>query len=323
MKLVISIDVEEEGLFSGHYPRSPGVTNVAALKRLEFIPREFGLPLSLLVTHRVVQDPAACEILARWRDVHRAEIGAHLHPWSTPPFQEMSLREPVPPEQLPTPILREKFANLVAEVWRSLGVKPTSFRAGRFEVGPKALGLLPEFGFKVDSSVAPLTLKGGDDYFLAPADPFHLTQTATGKPPLLEAPLTLVPLISLLPRALARLAPRLSLSAGRRLLSCFQYLGAAGIQPAWFSLPSMRLAAALHRSRGGRVLTMFFHSTELLPGGNRLFPSETAVAGFVGKIRAFLNWLVRSGPVEGVTLSGLYHEWVAGRLPLASPECSR
>ena len=217
--------------------------------------------------------------------MHRAEIGAHLHPWSTPPFQEMSLREPVPPEQLPTPILREKFANLVAEVWRSLGVKPTSFRAGRFDVGPKALGLLPEFGFKVDSSVAPLTLKGGDDYFLAPADPFRLTQQPPGKPPLLEAPLTLVPLISLLPRALARLAPRLSLSAGRRLLSCFQYLGAAGIQPAWFSLPSMRLAAALHRSRGGRVLTMFFHSTELIPGGNRLFPSEAAVAGFVGKIR--------------------------------------
>jgi hypothetical protein len=140
---------------------------------------------------------------------------------------------------------------------------------------------------------------------------------------LLEAPLTLVPLITPLPRALARLAPRFPGSPGRRLLSCFKYVGAVGVQPTRFSLPSMRLAAALHRHRGGRVLTMFFHSSELKPGASRLFPSEAAVAGFVAKIRTFLDWLVRSSPVEGITLSGLYQEWVAGRLLLASPGCSR
>ncbi len=89
MKLVISLDVEEEGLFSGRYPRESGVTNVAELRRLEFIPREFGLPLTLLVSYRVARDPAACQVLARWRDLYRAEIGVHLHPWSTPPFADL------------------------------------------------------------------------------------------------------------------------------------------------------------------------------------------------------------------------------------------
>ena len=65
MKLVISIDVEEEGLFSGRYARTPpGVTNVAALERLAFIPRDFGLPLTLLVTYQVARDPAACRVLS-------------------------------------------------------------------------------------------------------------------------------------------------------------------------------------------------------------------------------------------------------------------
>ena len=64
----------------------------------------------------------------------------------------------------------------------------------------------------------------------------------------------------------------------------------------------MRLAAGLHRRRGGRVLTLFFHSSELKPGASRLFPTEAAVAAFVAKIRAFLTWLVKTGPVEGVTL---------------------
>jgi len=307
MKLVISLDVEEEGLFSGQYPRASGVTNVADLHRLEFIPRDFGLPLTLLVSHLVAQDPAAGEILARWRDLYGAEIGVHLHPWSTPPFADLPLPEPVPAEQMPLPLLRDKFTNLVNQIQDSLGVTPTSFRMGRFDFGPRILSLLGEFGLRVDSSVVPLTLKGGGDYFLAPTDPFLLTPT------LLEVPLTQVPVLAGLPRALARLAPYLPGASGRRLLSRFKYVGAAGLQPAWFPLASMRLAANLHRRRGGRVLTMFCHSSELQPGASRLFPTEQAVARFVGKIRTFLNWLVETGPVEGVTLSGVFQEYEKNR----------
>ncbi len=310
MKLVISLDVEEEGLFSGHYPRSSAVTNVAELSLLEFIPRDFGLPLTLLVSYQVARDPAAGEILARWRDLYRAEIGVHLHPWSTPPFSDLPQPEPIPAAELPLALLREKFGHLTAQVQDSLGVTPRSFRMGRFDFGPKVLDLLPEFGLRVDSSIVPLTLKGTGDYFLAPADPFCLTPAAAERPALLEVPVTMVPVLAHLPRTLARLAPYLPGSSGRRLLSWFKYVGAAGIQPAWFPLASMRLAAGLHRRRGGRVLTMFFHSSELKPGASRLFPTESAVAAFVAKIRAFLTWLMKSGPVEGVTLSGLYREYV-------------
>jgi len=310
MKLVISLDVEEEGLFSGRYPSASGVTNVAELSRLEFIPRDFGLPLTLLVSHRVARDPAACKILSRWRDHYQAEIGVHLHPWSTPPFADLPQPEPVPAEDLPLPLLRDKFAHLIEQTQDSLGLTPESFRMGRFDFGPRLQGLLPEFGLRMDSSIVPLTLKGTGDYFLAPADPFCLIPATPGHPALLEAPLTMVPVAPALPRVLARLAPRLPSAAGRRLLDSFRFVGAAGIQPAWFPLPSMRLAASLHRRRGGRVLTMFFHSSELQPGASRLFPTELAVRRFVAKIRAFLDWLVQTGPVTGVTLSGLYQEYV-------------
>ena len=92
--LVITLDVEEEGLFSGSYPASgAGVTNVHELQRLEFIPREFGFPLTLLATYPVAQDTAAREVLISWREKHGAEIGVHLHPWNTPPFQGVPGRE--------------------------------------------------------------------------------------------------------------------------------------------------------------------------------------------------------------------------------------
>ncbi len=302
MKLVISLDIEEEGLFFGRYPRESGVSNVAELRRLEFIPLEFGLPLTLLVSYRVANDPAACQVLARWRDLYRAEIGVHLHPWSTPPFADLPLPEPVPAAQLPRPLLQAKFAHLMQAVQDSLGVTPASFRMGRFDFGPRVLGLLPEFGLRVDSSIVPLTLKGADAYFLAPAEPFPLAAD------LWEVPLTLVPVVASLPGVLARLAQICPGASGRRLLNGFKYWGAAGMQPAWFPLASMRLAAGLHRRRGGRTLNLFFHSSELQPGASRLFPTEPAVASFVAKIRAFLAWLVQTGPVEGLTLSELYQE---------------
>ena len=304
MKLVISLDVEEEGLFSGHYPRESGVTNVAELRRLEFIPIEFGFPLTLLVSHRVAQDPAACEILGRWRDLHGAEIGVHLHPWSTPPFANLPGPEPVPAEKVPLALLRAKFGHLIKQLQDSLGATPTSFRMGRFDFGPKVLGLLPEFDLKVDSSVVPLTLKGAGGYFLAPPDPFPLN------PAVLEVPVTMVPVLASLPRFLSRLARVLPGDLGHHMLDWFRYGGAAGIQPALFPLASMRLAAGLHHRRGGQVLTMFFHSSELKPGASRLFPTESAVAALVAKIRHFLSWLVKNGPVKGVNLSGLYQEYL-------------
>jgi hypothetical protein len=321
MKLVISVDVEEEGLFFGHYPRTPpGVTNVAALERLAFIPREFGLPLTLLVTYQVARDPAACRVLTGWRDRGRAEIGAHLHPWNTPPFADLPGPEPVPSEQLPRELLRDKFAHLVAQIQTGLTVTPRAFRMGRFDAGPQVWGLLPEFGLVVDSSVAPLTPKNAEPRgFLAPADPFPLSAAGPAGPPLLEVPVTLVPLVAGTPSLAARLAAALPPVWSQRLRDRFRYVGAVGVQPAWYPLASMQLAAHLHRRRGGRVLTMFFHSSELMPGATRLFPTEAAVHRFVAKLRAFLTWLRRTGPVEGVTLSELWQDWrKAGRTIEAS-----
>jgi hypothetical protein len=307
MKLVISIDVEEEGLFSGHYPRTPpGVTNVAELERLAFIPQEFGLPLTLLVTYQVARDPAACRVLTRWRDRYNAEIGVHLHPWNTPPFLNLPDPEPVPSERLPRPLLGDKFGNLLSQIQTNLEVAPRSFRMGRFDAGPQVWSLLPEFGLEVDSSVAPLTPKGAQvGHFLAPPDPFMLKVPGPEGRKLLEVPVTIVPVLAGTPELLERLAATLPPMWGRRLHDSFRYVAAAGVQPAWYSLASMKLAAHLHRRRGGRVLTMFFHSSELKPGATRLFPTETAVEGFVGKIQTFLAWLVRTGPVEGVTLAEL------------------
>lgn len=310
MKLVISIDVEEEGLFRGEYARVPaGVANVAQLSRLKFIPEEFGFPLTLLVTYQVARDPAARQVLQYWRDRHGSEIGAHLHPWNTPPFEPLPWPEPVRAEKLPRELLKAKLASLRAAIEEHLGVSPRSFRMGRFDGSAQVLSLLPELGFKVDSSMVPLTQQvGGPDFFLVGADPFWLRPAGPQGPPLLEVPLTLVPVLSQAPRLLARLSASLPGPWGPWLKVSFRYWGAAGLQPVGYPGASLRLAARLHRRRRGKVLNMFFHSSELMPGASPHFPTDESVNRFTTKIRDLLAWLVKKGPVKGVTLSDLYQE---------------
>ncbi len=315
MKLVISVDVEEEGLFSGRYPRRPaGATNVAALSRLDFVAQEFGLPLTLLVSHAVVQDPAACKILLKLKESRFVEIGAHLHPWNTPPFEDGLGEEPLPTAALPPKLLRAKVESLVLALETSLKVRPRSFRMGRFDWSRELLGLLPEMGFDVDSSVVPLTDKaGGLNNYTLPLDPFYVGFKPPAGPALLEVPVTRIPLWSGGLAAASRLAAALPLPWGRGLRGLLTRLGTTGVHPTWFSLPAMRLAARLHRRRGGQVLNVFFHSSEIFPGASPMFATAAAVDRILRRLKGFLSWLHDTGPVEGLALSNL-HE--AGGFPI-------
>lgn len=306
MKLVITVDVEEEGLFSGHYPRRPpGVTNVAALQRLEFIPRDFGFPLTLLLSYHVAQDDGARKILLKWQNQHRAEIGAHLHHWNTPPFGQPGQPEPLAVSQLPPSLLLAKLQTLVATIRSRFDCAPQAFRMGRFDWWPATLALLPPVGLHCDSSMVPLAhYPGGVDQFLTPPDPFRLM---VGRPPrpLLEVPLTMVPVAPALAALVHRLSRALGGARGEKLRAAFRTVGAAGIHPAWFPLSSMRLAVRLHHRRGGRVLNMFLHSSELQPGATPHFPTARSVRRLTDKIKSFLRWLVHTLPTTGVTLSEL------------------
>ncbi len=134
--LVITIDVEEEGLFSGRYLRTPsGVTNVAELRRLEFIPREFGFPLTLLVTYPVARDLAAQEVLSAWQREHGAEIGVHLHPWNTPPFKDFPQPEPIPTSRLPLTCWRPNWGPWWL-VWARRFRRPPDPSAWAASIGP-------------------------------------------------------------------------------------------------------------------------------------------------------------------------------------------
>ena len=310
LRVIVSLDVEEEGLFSGHYARSGcGVRNISLLPRLAPLSHELGFPLTLFCAHSVFADGAARRTLEVMRDRHGAEIGAHLHHWSTPPLDDEgdSTGQPARTDTLPRDLLRRRLLTLLREGEDFNSAPLTSFRMGRWDLKNSVRPLLAEAGITLDSSVCPLrAFAGGADHFLAPADPYWVE--GSGQTPLLEVPITQVPLWPFLARQWYGHAPR-------TWLDSFHLFGALSANPFWHGPRAMRMAVRLHRARGGRVLSLFWHSSEMLPGGSPHVPDQAAADAVLRRIRQFLTWLRDTFPVQGCTASQLRAEAPALAFP--------
>lgn len=305
----ISLDVEEEGLFSGSYAtRNVSVANVALLNKLAPLSRDLGFPLTLYCAYAVFKDKAASADVLWMRDNCGAEIGAHLHHWSSPPYKEKTPAEPERTDKLDPILLRAKLANLLACGAEVAGAPLTSFRMGRWDLKKGLLPMLAETGILVDSSVCPLrAFKDGPDHFLAPCTPYWL-DTEFG--PILEAPLTQIPLLP----PLAKLWHKIWANTPA-ILDSFHFFGALSANPVWHSTNVMRLAAKTHFNRGGRVLNLFWHSSEMMPGGSPHIPDEYAASALLAKITAFCEWLRANFDVEGITASQMPSLPFAGKFP--------
>ena len=307
MKLAVTIDVEEEGLFSGRYEsRNVSVNNVAELPRLDSIFREWNITPTLLPTYPVTCHQHHRDLLLKLKQQWNAEIGAHLHPWNTPPFEAQPHPEPVPSELIPRELLDAKLQNLLQSV-RQMGVMPTSFRMGRFNTGPRMFSLLENAGILVDSSVAPMRqYHAGHGHLASPTDPYFPDPEEPRRPGrsrILEAPITILPIFPRLGSWLDQ-AP-----VPQNLASWFaMHLGSLSAQPMWAGLGWLKTAARLHRHRGGQVLTIYFHSSELMPGGCPQHATSQDVNRFLDRLRSFFAWLHCEMPIEPLTLSQLATE---------------
>ncbi len=308
LTVLITMDVEEEGLFSGVYRRrNPGVSNVAHLRRLVPLSDELGFPLTLLCSWTVFKDAGACRVLEEMRDRHGAEIGAHLHHWSTPPFESdeaFCQGQPQRTHTMDRELLSRRLETLLKAGADFQGAPLTSFRMGRWDLKNVLFPLLAGHGILVDSSICPLRVhKNGADHFRAPAQPYWPLGRDT---PFLEVPLTQIPLLTCLPG----LWDKVFASSARR--DDFHFLAALSGSPFWHNDFVMRLCTRLLRLRHQDVLCVFWHSTEIVPGQSPHVPDEKAADKVVDRILRFFAWLGESIPVRGMTMTQLFRSsWPA------------
>lgn len=300
LTVIISLDVEEEGLFSGSYQSTGcGVENIALLRKLSPLTHELGFPLTLFCAHTVFTNATACNHLAYMRDHCNAEIALHLHHWSTPPIDKTDPRSrPLPSDRMPGNLLRQKLQNLVLAGRNFQGAPLTSFRMGRWDFKKILRPMLTDFGITVDSSVCPLrAYPQGPDFFLAPADPYW----ADTAKPLLVLPITQIPVLPALTRIWYVFCRH-----NQKILDTFHFWNVASANPVWHKTGIMQYAARSHSRRGGQVLSLFWHSSEMLPGASPNVPDANAADKLQHKIYSFLSWLKENFEIEALTAAQYY-----------------
>ena len=178
--LVVTIDTEEDNW--GQHRSGITCDNIQEIPRLQEIFDRYGVIPTYLVTYQVCQDKKATEILSAIRKQGKCEIGAHLHPWNTPPESEDFTEQNSMLKNLPQALQQAKLQSLSEKIEGEFGAKPQSFRAGRWGLGPETIDVLLNCGFIVDTSVTP-TISWADEgngpvynetlkepYFLSPVD---------------------------------------------------------------------------------------------------------------------------------------------------------
>lgn len=317
--LAASLDVEEEGLFGGKYVcRAPSLRNTAFLSRLAPL-LERGLRPTLFCTHCALTDAPTQAMLARLRDRHGAEIAAHLHFWNTPPLADdgPDVLSRVPAAALGQGAFRAKLRQLLAAGTAFQGEALRSFRMGRWDLHRHHWPVLAEQGITCDASIRPLHGPAADahglrlrpDHFSAPRTPY-LVRTACGE--ILEVPLSVTPLLKTLPALLERLPAALRQPA----VSSYFRWGALTLLPVEHPLRVMQYMTRRFVAAGGRILSLTWHSSEMMPGGAPHMPDEGHVTRFLEKIKKYIEWLPTIGDLRSVTMQEIRRELPTCPAPL-------
>lgn len=195
--VVVSIDTEEDNWEPTR--DDIRVTNIRAVPEMQRTFEAFGIRPTYFTSFHVARVPWAAAIM---RDIGlsgNAEIGAHLHPWNTPPLRESMQARHTMMKNLPEDLQEEKLVVLTEAIEELLGSKPRSFRAGRFGIGATGAHLLARCGYGVDSSVTPFLdwrrYDDGPDHRRAPLSIYRPSLTDITKPapagPIVEVPLSI------------------------------------------------------------------------------------------------------------------------------------
>jgi hypothetical protein len=302
--LVVVLDDEEEFEWEADFTRTAtAVSAMACVDRAQALFDEFGIRPTYVVTHPVASQPEGCVPLREIAASGRACIGAHLHPWVTPPFDEPLCRRNSFPGNLPAALERAKLRSTTAAIRENLGVEPQVYQAGRYGLGPNTRAILEEEGYLVDCSVLPAF-----DYRHEEGPDFsgHSTEPSWSGA-LLNLPLTAA-CVGHLGRAGAGLH-RWAISPAVRwthLGGLFARLGLVErlrLSPEGYSPADNRRLTDALQARGHSVFCFSFHTPSLKPGCTPYVRSEAELSVFLDRCRSYFDDFL--GQRGGISLTPL------------------
>lgn len=317
MKFILSIDTEGDNQWD--HGRELTVENIKFVPRFQELCEKYSIKPTYLVTSEVCEDTFAKEIFTDYLLKDKAEIGTHLHSWTTPPFlDQVGFRYNDPNHAFATEfsenLINEKVKNLTNQIETSFGKRPLSFRSGRFGFNETLARILTDNSYLVDSSVTPYTSwsvhkgipdgKGGPDFVDKTPFPYNYN-FHNGS--LLEIPVTILPTRFPLKtnKTLARYYFRnvdnsLFLRLFRKLLYSNQPLW---LRPhRWMDIDKFDELINEAMTIKLPYLVMMFHSSELMPGSSIYRTDKDSIEKLYDLLECFFVLLNKEN-ISSVTLT--------------------
>lgn len=288
--LLIVVDTEEEFDWSQPFSRSNTSTTAIAAQPIahERVFDKFGIVPTYVIDWPVATTPSAIRTMRTLADNGQCEIGTHLHPWISPPHEEIVSAFNSYAGNLPKELEFAKLRKLTNTITDNLGRAPLTFKAGRYGLGPHTSEAIAALGYRVDASIVPYTSfrsDGGPEFSAYSEEPFWFGDAAN---PLLELPVT-TGFCGKLRHFGASIYPFIA-------APCFNPLRLRGIAtrsgllerirltPEGGSANDMiRLTSALRRA-GSQVFTLTYHSPSLVPGNTSYVSSGKELNAFLDAI---------------------------------------
>ena len=292
--LMVLIDTEEN--FDWSKPLARENTDVTAMRaqfKAHRLFDKYGIKPVYVADYPVVSQHDGAEPLRELLKDGKCVIGAHLHPWVNPPFDEVVCNINSYPGNLPADLEREKLRCLTETIGEQFGKTPTIYKAGRYGIGFNTSAILDELGFEFDTSVlsrTDLSDEDGPNFSLCGGNPYWF---GAGRR-ILEIPMT-AGYVGTFRRAGPFLRHYLTSAPGLALhlpgifarLGLFERIVLTPEGITWQE--HQRLTRTLYKA-GQRVFSFTYHSPSLAVGYTPYVQSEQDLTGFLDKFERYFDF---------------------------------
>lgn len=317
--LVVVVDTEEEFSWDQPFDRANIDTQSVARQPVmhEQVFDRLGIVPTYMVDWPVAASPAAVETLGSLLADGRCEIGTQLHPWVSPPYDEVVCEHNSFAGNLPPALERAKLAALTEAITRAFGRRPLAYKAGRYGIGAHSAGILASLGYRIDTSVVPYTSfthLGGPDFSAFDEHPFWFEADGAE---LLELPVT-TGFCGLLREHGQRLYPLAQRGLGARahlgaVLARSRVLERIRLSPEGASAADLKRVVRQMAAGGCQVYCLTYHSPSLAPGHTPYVRSAADLATFMRTIEAFCEFFRDELGGVFMSMSQLYQHLLAVR----------
>ena len=154
--LFVVVDTEEEFDWGAPFAReNTSVRAIAQLGKFQTFLDRFAVRPTYVIDYPVASQTDSAAVMKALACSGRCTIGAHLHPWTNPPYTEDVNRTNSFACNLGDDLETAKLAALTEAIETKVGVHPRIYKAGRYGFGPSTVRALQSLQYQVDVSINP------------------------------------------------------------------------------------------------------------------------------------------------------------------------